>query len=139
MFFEEYQKKIYQYPGREQKYDPLEVDHLLTIYSENRLNEYIAYRNAPHDDLGDVSPQGKLTAKINAANAEIQLTDIARKAFGLPPFPEMMTAEVLEILYDFLEWMEKKGERGEPQQVSSELSPGVLMYPPPTKSIYQRT
>ena len=114
MFFEEHLKKIYKYG--ETSYDPLRVDLILRVESDNRLNEYIDYRNAYYLDLGDISPEGKKEKSLLAAKAELELARIARSAFSLPPFPDCTDAQALEVLFDFMEWMSGKGEvAGKPQ------------------------
>lgn len=118
MFFSERERTIYGAPhgGR---YDPLRVDRLLVIHTRNALNELIALRNNADSKTGDVSKQGRAEAAVCAADAELQLSDAARRAFDLKPFTEeggVTDAIVLETLYHFMEWMEGKDSKaGTPQ------------------------
>lgn len=123
MFFTEKQRAIYVAPdGR--KYDPLRIDRLLTAATDNRLNEWVQYRNNAGAATGDVSKAGRSEAAVLAANAELALADAARKVFGFAPFDEGGPGDaiVLETLYHYLGWMEGKGETaGTPQ--STPLTP----------------
>jgi len=121
MFFTDKEKSIYTPSGSDISYDPLRLNHLLTIESGNRLNELIALRNAQQDNLGDVSKEGKNRAAVEAAKAELELVEIARKAFYLTDVKKWNDASVLEVLYEFLGWLEGKDETaGKP--LLSELS-----------------
>lgn len=102
-------KKIYKY--RDISYDPLLIDRKLVIESNNKLKELIILRNAVIDNQGDVSPEGKNQAIIDASRAEIELARISIIVFSLPQ--ETLMADALEYLYDFLRWIEGKDERVE--------------------------
>lgn len=121
MYFEPHEKLIYFHPDYpEERHDPLWLNHLLTIHSGGRFDTLLILRNAPHDNLGDVSPAGKQKAAVEAAQAELELVGIAKKAFNLPQ--ETMAAEVLERLYYFIHWLEGKGNpAGKPQTSPSTL------------------
>lgn len=118
MFFEDHEKKIYSPASRpDLQFDPLAVDRALTRHSGGRfsalLDDWRPVELGP-DGLpleGDISAQGLLDAAVGRAKAEEELVAIARKAFGLPDFPDCLDGAVLEILTDYLWWMEKKGQR----------------------------
>lgn len=115
MFFTDREKTIYESPSG-QKYDPLRVDRLLSIASGNRVHELLKLRDPATVSSGDVSKRGRAEAEVEACRAELELADAARKAFGLPEFPQCTDAECLETLYHFLEWMAGKDETaGTPQ------------------------
>lgn len=128
MFFTDREKQIYTPPGSAQQYDPLAVNHQLTIASENRLNNLIIDHNALHDvlELAEDDKKHGLTpqqdrideAAILTAKADLELAQVARKAFGLPAFPDCLDATALEYLFNFLDWMEKKSEMGVPPSPS---------------------
>ena len=132
MYFTEREKQIYEAPEGRGKFDPLRVDRLLQVETRGRLHLLVSLRNMAAGGLGDVSPEGKAQTALEAADAELQLADAARKVFNLPPFPECTDADALEVLYHFLGWMEGKGETaGTPEttapthaKVTSDTSPG---------------
>lgn len=109
MFFTDEERTIYTSPLGT-KYDPLRVDRLLTIATNNRLDEYVGCVNNAGGETGDVSQAGRAQAAVLAARAELELAKAARAAFGLPEFPELTDARALEVLYDFLGWMAGKVE-----------------------------
>lgn len=104
MFFPDKYKAIYTY--RNNSYDPLLIDRLLTIESKNKLKELIVLRNGAVDNKGDISSEGRNQTLIDASTAEIELARISKKVFNLPQ--ETLMADCLEALYNFLEWLEKK-------------------------------
>ena len=109
MFFQDHEKQIYSPPGCDQKFDPLALDRALTKASGGRLNEWLQAWSPESE--GDVSAEGKRKTSVEQADAEELLVEAARKAFGLPPFPESTSAQALEYLLDYLWWMEGKGVR----------------------------
>lgn len=110
MFFPEHLRKIYTHELLPDKsFDPLLVDRMLVVESNNNINTLIAMRNGAYTDLGDVSVEGKKQSAIDSAKAEIELTRIARCVFSFPQ--ETLSAVVLEVLYDYMGWMEGKGQR----------------------------
>lgn len=112
MFFPDHLKLIFTVPGPKfpGRYDPLRVDNDLLIATRNRLPELIELIRSAGQGTGDVSRAGRDQAQVERARAEIELADAARLAFKLPESPECLDAEALEILYQFLGWMEGKGE-----------------------------
>lgn len=116
MFFTEKERLVYEYAGK--LYDPLALDRKLTVASDNRLDELVAIRNAAGEDTGDVSPDALRRKAVEAAEAELLLAGIARRAFGLPEFPECTDAVALEALYAFLAYMEGKGSPGSARPAS---------------------
>jgi hypothetical protein len=110
------------------------------VASENRINELIIDRNALADTAAasekdvkeGIGPRPKNEfnkAAVITAKAELELASIARQAFGLPEFPECSDAVALEVLFDFLGWLEKK-DSGDvtpspspASSVSTEISP----------------
>jgi hypothetical protein len=131
VFFSDREKEIYESPlgGR---YDPLRVDRLLTVHSGNRLDEWIRVRNAATGPpTGDISKEGKTATKVAAAEAELELAQAARLAFALPDFPECGDATALEVLYDYLGWMEGKDSAAGTPQSSPQMVEG-LNYEPTT-------
>jgi hypothetical protein len=117
MFFEEHEKQIYSVPftlGKEKEprqYDPLVIDSYLMIVSENKLNELIGDFNSVSSKTGDIGADTKNKNQILHAHARLELARIARKVFTIPEPPECLDAHALEVLFDFVEWMEKKGKR----------------------------
>lgn len=97
MFFTEQEKKIYSSPtGR--KYDPVDLYNKIVASSPN-LNEIL------------YSWWGEQSTDSERAQAALQLTQIARNAFEMPPIDQeggVASAIVLETLYDFLRWREGK-------------------------------
>lgn len=115
MFFEDHLKKVYRSPvGTD--HDPLAVQRTLVDATGNRLNALLADWQAVHDDgRGEIrTPETVDKFAVLSVQAEGKLVKAARVAFGVKPFPEQTDAEALECLCDFLEWCEKKGERGPP-------------------------
>lgn len=130
MFFEDHLKRVYTpaHPKFSTPHDPLRVDLVLTVESGNRLNELVTLRNTARqgkgEETGDVSPGGRREAAVEGARAELELARIARVAFGLPPGIEECTdADCLEVLYDYLGWMEGKGSKAGTPQESYTTSP----------------
>lgn len=116
MFFTEQEKAIYTSPLDGRKYDPLRVDRNLTIVTQNRLDEYVGYRNNADATTGDVSQAGRTQAAVLAAQAELELAKAARVVFELADFPDVTDARALEVLYNFLGYLEGKVETaGTPQ------------------------
>lgn len=117
MFFEEHERKIYSPATKpDLKFDPLAVDRAITKAMNgftDSLELLLRSVQPVTRDSGDVSMEGQAAARVTRADAEEQLAAIARKAFGFSAFPDCTDAEALEVLYDYLEWMEKKGERGD--------------------------
>lgn len=117
-YFEPHEKMIYSPADRpDLKYDPLDLDRKLTVHSGGLFGELVdRYRPIEYgpDGLpttGDVSPEGVKKAKVDRAEAEAELVKVVRKAFDLPEFPDCTDGLCLEILHDYLWWMEKKGSR----------------------------
>jgi hypothetical protein len=113
MFFQDHEKTIYSPEGSDMKFDPLALDRALVTASGGKLAELIEQWKSGSDDKGDVSASGKAERQIASALAEGELVKVARVAFKLGEFPVDLDAEALEYLCDFLEWMKKKGRRGE--------------------------
>lgn len=113
MFFADHEKQIYSPEGSDLKFDPLAVERALIIASEGRINDLLKQWTPPEEGTGDVSPGAETRDALARALAEQELSVIARKAFSLPDFPASTDATALELLVDFLWWMEKKGVRGE--------------------------
>lgn len=113
MFFHDHEKQIYSPEGSDQKFDPLALDRALTVASGGRLNDLLKQWQPVPEGQGDVSPDGIARDAVARAEAETELALIARKAFGVPEFPAATDAHALELLCDFLWWMEGKGGRGE--------------------------
>lgn len=133
MHFEAHEKAIYSPESRpDLRYDPLDLDRKLTIISGGKFGELIdRYRPIEYgpDGLptsGDTSPEGVRTAKVDRAKAEAELVTVVREAFTLPNFPECTDGTVLEVLHDYLWWMEKKGSREEMTPISPLLSDSSL-------------
>ena len=142
MFYEDHEKLVYTPTGADPdkvRYDPLQLLNVLVVETEGNLYEWLEDRNGPSADAadptslrgmdaGDVSPAGKKQKLVAAARAEVQLAHCARRAFGLlvryqdpntgetvtAPDPQYLDAHVLEWLMDFMEWLEKKGQRAAP-------------------------
>lgn len=117
-YFEPHERAIYSPESRpDLKYDPLELDRKLTIRSRGMFGELIdRYRPielAPDGKpaTGDISPEGIRTAKVDRAEAEAELVKLVRDVFELPSFPDCTDGQALEILHDYLWWMEGKGSR----------------------------
>lgn len=113
MFFADHEKRIYSPEGSDLKFDPLALDRSLTLATGGKLAELVAQWQPPEEGTGDVSKDAPARNAVASAEAEEVLVLAARKAFGLPAFPDVTDAVALEYLSDFLWWMEKKGERGE--------------------------
>jgi hypothetical protein len=94
------------------KFDPLSVRRTLDVHTGGRLAAAVEAWSAglPRGDgLGDVRPAPRTPDEtVEAAKAEAVLVAAARQAFHLPPFPEATDAAALELLFDFLGWLEKK-------------------------------
>lgn len=113
--FSEREKAIYTSPVGK-KYDPLRLDRLLVIQTNNRLGEFLKLVDPKTINSGDVSKAGRAQAEVEACNAELELARASRAVFELPEFPDCTDAWALETLYHFLEWLEGKGETaGTPQ------------------------
>lgn len=143
MFFEDHEKRIYTpnvIGSESRQYDPIRLDNLLTIMSKGKLPTLLADAQ-PDDGKGDVSVEGKRERSVARAAAEMELAAITRKAFDLPSFPECTDALALEHLYDYLEYMSKKGMRLARTPQSDEPSPGVSPESPSTvkPSLYMRS
>lgn len=126
MFFEDHEKAIYVPATRpDLAFDPLAVDRALVIATNGKLSDLVAEAYPPLVDDGqggkveggDISAEGQALSKLTKRAAEGPLADAARKAFGIAAFnpqdPNTTDGAVLEILLDYLWWMEKKGKRGE--------------------------
>jgi hypothetical protein len=103
MFYNEIDKLIYESPLKK-KYDPLVVYRHLILHSNGKINDLLAIWS--EDSSSDV----------HKAVAEGQLVDIARKVFDLKPFSEeggVVDGVVLNELVDYIDWLEKKGQRVE--------------------------
>lgn len=113
MFFQEHEKQIYSPQGSDHKFDPLALDRALVTASGGRLNVLLKQWQPLPDGEGDVSADGKARDAVARAEAETELAAVARKVFSVPDFPDATDAHALELLCDFLWWMEGKGVRGE--------------------------
>lgn len=137
MHFQDHEKRIYTPESRpDLKLDPLAVDRALTKASGGQLSTLLKQWQPVERDAsgvpltGDISDNGANAELVRAA-AEEKLAAIAREVFGFKPFPESTDAEALEVLLDYLWWMEGKGvTAGTPptlrmptEQEISELSP----------------
>ena len=116
--FEPHEKAIYSPPEfPERKYDPLDIDRKLTILSGGTFGDLmdryrpIKYGPDGKPETGDISEEGVKRAEVDRAEAETEVVRIARKAFGLPEFPDCTDGQCLEVLHDYLWWMEGKGSR----------------------------
>src|SRR5262249_43332767 len=112
MFFADHEKRIYSPEGCPRAFDPLALDRALTRASGGRRGDLLAAWQATDVSTGDVSEPAASRTLAGAA-AEEDLVRAARVAFDLPDFPACCDATALEYLCDYLEWMEKKGSRGE--------------------------
>lgn len=132
MYFEEHEKNIYKPEWAKDGYDPLLLDRLLVYHSGGDLHSWLdavnaerASRAGPDDarylEAGDVSEEGKKAARARAAEAEIQLAKVARAAFGFDD--SVLMGVALERLYEFLGYMEGKGDAAGTPHASSESSP----------------
>lgn len=110
MFYQDHEKKIYSPPGSDKKYDPLAVERLLTVLSDGHFEKIWNTWVAINDNSGDIKYTHEMRA-VASADAEMHLVKIARGAFQLPDFPDCLDAEVLEVLRDYIGWMEGKGQR----------------------------
>lgn len=133
MYYAPHEKTIFspkELPDR--RYDPLALDRLLTIKSKGRFPELIErYRPIQYGPdgkptTGDISKEGIKAAEIDRAEAETELVSVVRLAFELPEFPDCTDGQVLEILHEYLWWMEGKGSRegtmpSSPQSLDSSL------------------
>lgn len=129
MFFTDREKAIYTPPHADRPFDPLALSNLLTVHSGNRLHDLIADHNAHGDVLRasadeeakglDPRPRAEVDeAAVLTAKADLELAGVARKAFGLPEFPDCTDAIALEMLFHFLDWLEKKSGTGDPPSPS---------------------
>lgn len=111
--FQDHERAIYSPPGSGRQYDPLALDRKLTILSHGQLpGWWVEWQTK----AGDATIDGNVDesqARVVSAAAEERLSGLARAAFGLPAFPECPDATALEYLVDFLEYLEKKGRRGD--------------------------
>jgi hypothetical protein len=123
MIFAEHERAIYSPEGSDDRYDPLALARALTVASGGRLNAMLADWRGGFEDAGDVSPDGRAAALVASAEAEAHLAAVARLVFGVPDFPAATDAVALELLCDYLGWMEKKGERAATSRPSPAPSP----------------
>jgi hypothetical protein len=134
MFFTDRDKQIYTPTGSTAKFDPLAVNNKLTVYSLGTLNDLLADHNAFGEEKDKLDAEDAdspaipslkkavADAAVRTATADLKLAHIARQAFGLPPFPDCLDANALEILFDFLGWLEGKDAPGVTRQQSPSLS-----------------
>lgn len=117
-YFEPHEKTIYsptEFPDH--KYDPLAIDRKLTSLSGGAWGDLVdRYRPIKYGpdgkpETGDISPEGIKEAKLDRVKAEEEVVRIVRKAFDLPEFPDCTDGQALEVLHDYLWWMEGKGSR----------------------------
>jgi hypothetical protein len=130
MFFEDHEKAIYSPHVEgftERQYDPLVVLRCLALETGNKLSTLVDTWNAPCNEDGDVSVEGRARVEEAFHFAQQKLAHVSRKAFDLPEFPEATEGQVLEVLFDFLDYLEKKGQR----PVSGPLSPTTSPAPRP--------
>ena len=114
MIFEEHEKRIFTALNGKQ-YDPLALNRTLTEATLGQLSLAIDQWQAglPNPDgSGNISLKRGHKEELEAAKAEAFLVAAARKLFELPAFPDCLDATALETLFDFLDWLEKKGQRG---------------------------
>lgn len=98
MFFTEREKQIYLSPTNK-LYDPVELNNKLLAASNGQLKNLLELWWGDDVNEGD------------RANAALQLARVARTAFGHKPFDQpdgVGDARVLEDLYAFLDWLQKK-------------------------------
>src|SRR5262249_33606143 len=127
MFFEEHERTIYS-PALQpdKRFDPLAVDRALVVATGGQLDKLLKLWQPVTTDQGDISAEGQAQAKVEYAKAEEVLCAAARKVFGIPAFPEATDAVALEVLVDYLRWMQGKGSRGETPPTSSQPSDELL-------------
>ena len=112
MFFQDHEKAIYSPESLpDAKFDPLAVDRALVKATHGMLHELLVKYQPVTGETGDVSKEGRRLAEVEKAEAEEQLIAAARIAFGMKEFPENTDGQILEVLHDYLEWMEGKGSR----------------------------
>jgi hypothetical protein len=113
MIFEEHEKRIFTALNGRQ-YDPVALNRLITEVTLGQLSLAIDQWQAglPNPDgSGDIALKRGHKEELEAAKAEAFLVASARKVFELPDFPACLDATALEHLFDFLGWLEKKGQR----------------------------
>lgn len=121
MFFPDHEKQIYSPPGSDLKYDPLDLDRAIVFHSGGNLSElWAGWKTQDGDAHVDGRSFTAAEAALERATAEAEIVRVARGAFKLPAFPDCTDAQALEYLCDFLEWMRKKGRRGETPPASPE-------------------
>lgn len=101
MFYNDIDKLIYHSPAN-RNYDPLALYRRLISFSEGNINKLLLMWS------------DKEQTEINRLAAEEQIVSIARQAFELKPFNEedgVVDGIVLNTLLDYLDWLEKKGQR----------------------------
>lgn len=110
MLFKESERAIYEPPEGSGlgPIDPLALLRRLRHATGGRLAELWSLWRAPHEEGGDVSPEGRTKAAVGAAEAEEMLVQATRRSLGLKDFPECTDAQTLEILWHFFEWCEGK-------------------------------
>jgi hypothetical protein len=109
MHFEDYEKLIFTPTGSIKAFDPLALERALRKASDNRLGKLIETWKLVNSDEGDISERGQYEKAMASDEAEEQLANIARTAFGLEPFPGCTDAVALEYLCEYLDWCKKKG------------------------------
>jgi hypothetical protein len=96
----------------------------LSISSTAALDNLSALMNQPEGDISGSYSAGVAEKRaVDGALAEAELARVSRVAFSLAAFPETTDAVALEILCDYLEYMEKKGKREEASPVAPTSSP----------------
>jgi hypothetical protein len=130
MFFQDHEKQIYSPAGSDLRFDPLDLDRRLVLHSRGNLPIlWVLWKTQTGDVLID-GVADDASAALERAMAEEQIVRAARNAFQLPDFPDCTDAQALEYLCDFLEWMRKKGRRGETPPASPassrEVSPAAV-------------
>lgn len=128
MFFEEHVRKIWSPAlNPELKFDPLSIDRELSRATNGKLADLIKQWDLQlgpdgRPAVGDISDDGVKQAWIDRADAEITLARAARSAFNLPAFPDCTDAVALDMLVEWLWWMEGKGQAAGMPRTSSPLS-----------------
>jgi hypothetical protein len=117
MFFTDAERSIYKPAGLDAAHDPLVVLRKLQRATKFDFDAFLMDYNLGFPPEGgniDQKEPTKAELERSAAAQEI-LAQAARAAFDLPAFPETTEAVALETLFDFLNYIEKKGSRGETQ------------------------